>query len=59
LANEAGEVVVFEVVREEVSSEFRRTPDDEGGVIFTPRDDVICGRIIDKLVCFCEEWSWD
>ncbi|MCI85057.1 hypothetical protein A2U01_0106336, partial [Trifolium medium] len=44
---------------EEVSSEFRRTPDDEGGVIFTPRDDVICGRIVNELVCFGEEWSWD
>lgn len=59
LSNEAREVVVFEVVREEVSSKFRRTPNNEGGVIFTPRNDVICGWIINKLVCFGEEWSWD
>ena len=34
MANEAGEVVVFEVVRKKVSGEFRRTPNDEGGVVF-------------------------
>lgn len=46
LADEAGKVVVLKVLRKEVTSEFRWTPDDESGVIFTPRDDVIGRRVI-------------
>ena len=46
LADEAGEVVVFEVVGEEISGELRRAPNDEGGVVFTPRNNVIGGGII-------------
>ena len=58
MANEAGEVVVFEVVRKKVSGEFRRTPNDEGGVVFAPRNNVICGGFVHKLVCLGEERSW-
>lgn len=36
LADEGGEVVVFEVVGKEIASELRRPPDDEGGVVFAP-----------------------
>lgn len=57
LANEAGEVVVLEVVREEVTGELGRAPNDEGGVVFAPRDDVVGGRIIHELVRFGKEGS--
>lgn len=52
LADEAGEVVVLEVVREEVAGELRRPPDDEGGGVVSPRDDVVGGGIIHQLICF-------
>ena len=55
LANEAGEVVVFEIVGEKVPSEFGGSPNDEGGVVFAPRDYVVGGRVLYKLVCFCKK----
>lgn len=59
LANEAGEVVVLEVVGEEVAGKLGRAPDDEGGVVFAPGDNVIGGGIVDELVCFGEERGRD
>ena len=59
LANEAGEVVVLKVVGEEISRELRRPPDDEGGVVFAPRDDVVGGGIVYELVRFGQEGSRD
>lgn len=56
MADEAGEVVVLEIVREEVAGELRRAPDDEGGVVFSPRDDVVGGGIVDKLVRLGQKW---
>jgi len=60
LANEAGEVVVFEIVGEKVPSELGGSPNDEGGVVFAPRDYVVGGRVVYKLVCFgkerCRNW---
>jgi len=50
-------VVVLEVLGEEVTSELRRAPDDEGGVIFAPRDDVIRGWIVNKVVRLGQEWG--
>lgn len=58
LPDETREVVVLEVIRKEISSELRRTPDDEGGVVFTPGDDVIGGRVVHQLVCLGEKGSW-
>jgi len=55
LANEAGEVVVFEIVGEKVPSELGGSPNDEGGVVFAPRDYVVGGRVVYKLVCFGKE----
>lgn len=52
LADEAREIVVLEVVRKEVTSELRWTPNNKGGVIFTPRDYMVCARVIYKLVSF-------
>lgn len=59
MSHKAGEIVVFEVVREEVTGEFGRSPYDKGGVIFAPRDNVIGGGVVDKLVGLCEEWGWN
>lgn len=59
LADEAGEVVVLKVVGEKVASELRRPPNDEGGVVFAPRNYVVGGGIVYQLVGFCEEWSGD
>lgn len=50
LADEAGEVVVLEVVGEEVTGELRRPPNDKGGVVFTPRDDVVGAPIVNQLI---------
>lgn len=59
LADEAGEVVVLEVVGEEVASELGRAPNDESGVVFAPRDDVVGGGIVYELVRFGQERSRD
>lgn len=59
LTDEAGEIVVLKVVGEEVASELRGPPNDEGGVVFAPRNDVVGCRIVYQLVRFGEEWSWD
>ena len=52
LADEAREIVVLEVVRKEVTSELRWTPNNKSGVIFTPGDYMVCARVIYKLVSF-------
>ena len=52
LADEAGEVVVFEVFREQITGEDGRVPDDKTGSIFVPGDDVINGVILHELICF-------
>lgn len=50
---------MLKVVGEEVASELRGPPNDEGGVVFAPRNDVVGCRIVYQLVRFGEEWSWD
>ena len=55
LANEAGEVVVLEVVGKKVPGELGGSPNDEGGVVFAPRDYVIRGGIVHQLVCLGQE----
>lgn len=57
LANKAREVVVLEVVGKKVAGKLRRAPYDKGGVVFAPRDDVIGGRVVDKLVSLGEKWG--
>jgi len=59
LPDKAGEVVVLEVVRKEVPSKLRRTPNHKGALIFTPRYNVISARIIHQLICLREEGSRD
>lgn len=58
LADEGGKVIVLEIVGEEVASELRGPPDNEGGVILAPRDDMVGGRIVNELVGFGEERGW-
>lgn len=59
MADEGGEVVVFEVVGEEVTGELRRPPNDKGGVVFAPRYDVVGGGVVDELVRFGQKRSRD
>lgn len=55
LPHKAGEVVMFEVVGQQISGEFRWSPDYKSGKILAPRNNVIGSRIVDKLVSFGEE----
>ena len=41
LANEAGEVVVLEVVRQEISSKLHRLPHDEGHKLRSPANNFV------------------
>lgn len=50
---------MFEVVGKEIASELGRAPDDESSFVFAPGDNVIGGGIVDELIGFGEEWSWD
>jgi len=56
LTNEGGEVIVFEVAREQIAGEDGWIPDYEGRSIFVPRDDVINRRVVDDLVSFRQKW---
>lgn len=42
LSYEAREVIVLEVFGQKISSEFRRTPDDECRVGLSPRHNLVC-----------------
>lgn len=59
LADKAGKIVVLEVIREEVTSKFRRAPYYKSSVIFTPGDDMVSGRVVHELVSFGQEWGGD
>lgn len=50
LADEAGEIVVLEVSREEAGSEFRMIPDHEARIGGTPGHDVVCGGVVDHFI---------
>lgn len=55
LADEAGEVVVFEIRREKEASELGWVPDDEAVVGGAPRNDVVGGGIVDHVVGLLKE----
>lgn len=57
MADKAGKIVVLEVIREEVTSKFRRAPYYKSSVIFTPGDDMVSGRVVHELVSFGQEWG--
>lgn len=46
---------MLEVFGEDVAGKLGRSPDDEGGSILVPRDDVVNGRVIDQLKGLREE----
>jgi hypothetical protein len=50
LANEAGEVVVLEVLRKQIASELSGAPDDEGRSVVVPGNEVVDGGVVDHLV---------
>lgn len=50
MADEAGEVVVLEIGREEETGELRRIPNDKAILVGAPRHDLICRRVIHHLV---------
>lgn len=58
LANEAREVVVLEVFGEKVTSELGGTPNDKGGVVVAPRDDMVGEWVVNELVRFGKKWCW-
>ena len=41
---------MLEILREKVSGEDGRIPDDEGGSVVVPGDDVINGLVLNELV---------
>jgi hypothetical protein len=55
LADEAGEIVVLEVIGEEVARELGRAPHHEGGLVLAPGDDVVGGRVVDEVVRLGQE----
>lgn len=46
MPDKAREVVVLEIVREQITSKLRWPPNNKSGVVFTPRNDVVGGGII-------------
>lgn len=50
LTDEAREIVVFEVLGEQISSEIGGLPDDESRASLIPGNDVVGGGIVDELV---------
>ena len=46
---------MLEILREEVPGEDGRVPNDEGGSVVVPGDDVVDGLVLDELVGLGEE----
>jgi hypothetical protein len=55
LTNEAGEIIVFEMFWKQIASENGRVPNDEGGSIFIPRDNIVDGFIFNEVIGFDEK----
>lgn len=51
MANEAAEIVVFEISRQDTLREVQRVNDDEAVVGRSPSDEPIGRRIVDHLIC--------
>lgn len=58
LANEAGEIIVLEVIWEQISGELRRSPHYERRPVIVPRYQVVHRWIVDELVGLCQERCW-
>lgn len=50
---------MLEVVGKEVTGKLRRPPHDEGGIVFSPRDYMVGGGVVNKLIRFREKRSWN
>lgn len=55
LSNEAGEIVVFEVIRKKSERKFGDVIDDETVIGLRPTDDGVGGRILNHIVTFGQE----
>lgn len=55
LPNEAGEIVVLEVIGKQVAGKLGRAPDHEGGFVLPPRHNVIGGGVIHEVVGLRQE----
>ena len=55
LPDEAGEVVVLEVLGQQVTGEVERVPHDEAGAAGAPRHDVVGRRVLHHLVRLDQE----
>lgn len=55
LANEAAEIVVFEISRQDSLREVERVNDDEAVESRTPSYEPVGRRIVDHLICFHNE----
>ncbi len=48
---------MLEVVGKQISGELRGPPHHKGRIILSPRDNVVSGWIVHKIVSLCEERS--
>lgn len=48
---------MLEVVGQQISGELRGPPHHKGRIILSPRDNVVSGWIVHKIVSLCEERS--
>lgn len=55
MSDEAGEIVVFEVIRKKSERELRDVIDDETVIGLRPKDDGVGGRIFNHIVTFGQE----
>lgn len=58
LSDEAGEVVVLEVLGEKMLRELGRVPNHEAVVASAPRDDRVRRRVVHHVVCLAQERRW-
>ena len=56
LPDKTGEIVVLEEFGEKGYGKGLWIPHNEAVVPRAPGDYMVCGRVINDVVCFCEEW---
>lgn len=52
LANKAGEIIVLEMLRKQLSSKLSGVPNHETVIRIAPRDNLVRGRVINHVICF-------
>jgi hypothetical protein len=59
LSDKAGEVAVFEVDGQQISSKLWWPPHYERrSITVLPRNYVVCGWIVNEMIGFGQEWRW-